>query len=288
MKKNILIYGTILLLACALTGTITYILMDEKDKEPEIKDPASNNEDKSNNNVENNKTETIKLSEKELAEYLTYIPQDSEYADRNVYKNTKITIETVDKTLLRDYILNISSNCLESNSCPFDISKSITITGNFDFTELSQNTNSYIPLTYVNKQLTKMYNYELTNLKNATSIEDEFTAGGMGYIYQNGNFILTGGGSTGGSHISLLENYNATKEELVIYEYAALYSSEFNGEENKYDINDYYNKYSVQVTGKNFNFKQYLKEHKDKFTKYKHTYKKNDTGYYWYSTEVAR
>ena len=30
-----------------------------------------------------------------------------------------------------------------------------------------------------------------------------------------------------------------------------------------------------------------LKENKTNFTEYKHTFKKSDTGYYWYSTEVV-
>ena len=37
MKKNSIIYIIIIVLACALTGTITYILMDQKDNKPETK-----------------------------------------------------------------------------------------------------------------------------------------------------------------------------------------------------------------------------------------------------------
>ncbi|MCM1052366.1 MAG: hypothetical protein NC483_00090 [Ruminococcus sp.] len=42
------------------------------------------------------------------------------------------------------------------------------------------------------------------------------------------------------------------------------------------------NSVDVDVCAKN-----YFKNHKTEFTKYKHVFKKNDTGYYWYSTEVV-
>lgn len=54
MKKNIAIYVIITLLACALTGTIIYILVDKKDNKTEIKE---NNNDKINNDNETNNNE---------------------------------------------------------------------------------------------------------------------------------------------------------------------------------------------------------------------------------------
>ena len=54
MKKNVAIYIIITLLACALTGTITYILVEKKDNKTNIKE---NNNDKTNSDKENNKNE---------------------------------------------------------------------------------------------------------------------------------------------------------------------------------------------------------------------------------------
>lgn len=66
MKKNIIIYATILILACALTATITYIAIDKQNNQPEIKDNDSNNKEETkkpeinddlNNKEENNDTD---------------------------------------------------------------------------------------------------------------------------------------------------------------------------------------------------------------------------------------
>lgn len=54
MKKNILVYVIILIFACALTGTLTYIYMNNQNNETEIKDNNIQNEEENNKNQEDN------------------------------------------------------------------------------------------------------------------------------------------------------------------------------------------------------------------------------------------
>ena len=279
-KYIYLVLGLILIVVIACS--VTYIIATNNNNTETNEEP--------NNQEGNNSEESITLSESELEEYLSYVPIDTEnYLNRNVYK-ASVNLDSIDKTLLRDMGIIKISNCFDNDTCPFDTSNEILI--KIDLFPYYENnvTTKYIPLTYLNELLHQMYNYELTNLENASSIEDSFDAGGMSYIYQDGYFLSLTGGSSGGEHISVLDNYEATEEELVIYEYAAYYDSF----ENK--LIDYHTTVETDLGGwcgnttyeeKMIILQNYLEEHKTEFTLYKHTFKKNDTGYYWYQTEIT-
>ena len=274
----------VVVIACG----ITYMIVTNNNK-TETKEENNNN---NNNEQNNNQEEQISLSEEELKQYLSYVPNELENMTSSVYKQKITTLNTVDKNLLRNIALIISSECLnkEENNCPFDTSVEIPIKIDlFPYYENNVAT-KYIPLNYLNEILHKVYNYKLVNVENTVNAENIINAGGMGYIYQDGYFILVGGGSTSVKHINLIENYEANNENLIIYEYATY----FDPMENK--LFDYYTEKETVIDDllENITYeekiiilKDYLKEHKDKFTLYKHTFKKNDTGYYWYSTEVA-
>ena len=66
MKKNTMIYIIITILACALTGTITYMFVNNKDNKSEIKENKKNsnhqNNNEENNSNQNNKEEVITLN----------------------------------------------------------------------------------------------------------------------------------------------------------------------------------------------------------------------------------
>ena len=281
MKKTekyiYIVLGMILVVVIACG--ITYMIATNNNK-TETKEENNGQ----NNNQEENKEETITLSESELEDYVSYVPNE-------LYKQQITNINTIDKSILRNTALIISSECLyeEETNCPFDTSEGIPIKIDlFPYYENNVAT-SYIPLTYLNELLHKMYNYELSNLENAKSIDDIFNAGGMAYIYQDGYFLMLGGGQTTGEHINLIESYETNDKNLIMYEYAAYYDSL----ENK--LIDYYKETETDLGGWCGNtsgeeriqiLSNYLNDHKDEFTLYKHTFKKNDSRYYWYSTEI--
>ena len=280
MKKNTLLYIIITILLIIIAVGVTYIILNNKNEE-EVIEPNDKEED---NNKEEENYEQVILNDEELEKYLSYVPNE-------LYKKQIANINTIDKNILRNTALIIASECLyeEKTNCPFDTSKEIPI--KIDLFPYYENNiaTSYIPLTYLNEVLHEMYNYELNVVENAKSIDDVFSAGGMAYIYQDGYFLLLGGGQTTGVHINLIESYKVNDENLIIYEYVAYYDSFEN------TLNDYYTNKETDLNGwcgntsgeeKKELLDNYLNDHKDEFTLYKHTFKKNNTGYYWYSTEV--
>ncbi len=87
MKKNTVIYIIITLLACALTGSITYILVDQKDNKPETKE----NNNKTNNEEQNNNESEVKQDGVKLLK--TYNLNDK------IIEEFEITLNDKTKTL---------------------------------------------------------------------------------------------------------------------------------------------------------------------------------------------
>jgi len=282
-KENILyIIITVLLVIIAIGGT--YIVMNKNNNTQ-----SANESKKQDNNKK--EEEKITLSEKELEQYLSYIPNGNDYSLYNnnnpiqgAYDMKVANINIINKNLLLARAITLLSNDNKyfANNKEISLNKKImsSIMGVESIDE-ELTTKDYYSLTFINSKLKEMYNYELGSLKNAMEVEDTFNINGMCYYYDNGNIIMCGGGDNFQTNINLIEKYEANEKELIIYENAALLL-ELNEEK---ILRDYYNKYEVKIN--NNNAINYIKEHKDKFTKYKHIYKKNDTGYYWYHTEVV-
>lgn len=236
--------------------------------------------------------EEIKLSLEELKNYLSFIPKNENIKDDNVYTLKKVNLNNVDKSLLVKTAIGLSHDCLNKElTCPYETGKEIPIKVELYPTYEIKSSTQYIPVSYINSRLSKMYNYELKNLKNATTEKDIFDVNGTKYIYEDGNFIkLTDENTSKLKHISLTERYDINKKNLTIYEYAAFLNFEDNS------INDYANKNSKLL--ENINefttyeekikmAENYLNENKKEFTLYKHFYKIVDNNYTWYSTEVV-
>ncbi len=302
MKKNTMIYIIITILACALTGTITYMFVNNKDNKSEIKENKNNsnhqNNNEENNSNQNNKEEVITLNEKELEEYLNYIPID---ISGGVYKKGYSNIQNIDKYLLLEHLV---TNIINKENYNFKNNK--TIKHNFeiicnedstyfidycpeekDALDTFLTTESYISLNYINSKSKKMYNKELTGFQNTKPSDKAITIGGLLYYYYNDNFIQYSGGNDDISIVHLIDKYNATDKELNIYEYVAKSTSEYDIE-NIQALEDIDSGYSINIDNKNVNLQQILKENKNKFTKYKHIFKKGVNGYYWYSTEIVK
>ncbi len=229
MKKNTMIYIIITILACALTGTITYMFVNNKDNKSEIKENKNNsnhqNNNEENNSNQNNKEEVITLNEKELEEYLNYIPID---ISGGVYKKGYSNIQNIDKYLLLEHLV---TNIINKENYNFKNNK--TIKHNFeiicnedstyfidycpeekDALDTFLTTESYISLNYINSKSKKMYNKELTGFQNTKPSDKAITIGGLLYYYYNDNFIQYSGGNDDISIVHLIDKYNATDKEL--------------------------------------------------------------------------
>ncbi|CDF11360.1 unknown [Mycoplasma sp. CAG:776] len=254
----------ILILLVVISCGITYILATNKNnEETKEENNESNNKQEGENNNQNNEEE-ITLSEEELKEYLKYIPKDIINEEQNMYINPKQN-DNLSNQLLLGATLNYADN----------------------YTDLRKETESgdefLFPKDEIRKLMKKLYDKEIVSIK-------ELEFGCVIYSEDNNNYKQSGGCGTDVEHISSIKEYKATKNELVIYEYAAYYN-EF---DNK--IGNYYTSEEMDLDGwcgntsyeeKKEILENYLKVHSDEFTLYKHTFKKNDTGYYWYSTEIA-
>lgn len=248
------------------------------------------------NNKKEEKQEEIKLTEEELKEYLNYIPQ-GDILSYGAYGNKKSSVDTFDKNkllgsaLLYSYSEGISKNLYSTKY--FDTKKYFKFYGEEGFET------EYITKDNLNSFLKKMYNITISdiNINDGTKID----AFGLIFCYQDKEFYLCGSGG-GTTAIHVIENYQVNDQTLIIEEVNAWMVSNGAGifdinnrdkyyyfDENGYE--DYRKQNGTTINGNatyEFDFEKYIKDNKDKFTKYKHTFLKNDTGYYWYSTEVIK
>ena len=140
----------------------------------------------------------------------------------------------------------------------------------------------------LNPILSKMYDMDIDDFNLVNNYENDIAVwNGICFQYfDNGFSYRYCAGSI--DKISIIENYEANDNELIIEEYAV-------GLDVGNNLTDFYTQKEVEdlaytqiPKGEEINrAEEYLEEHKDEFTLYKHTFKKNDTGYYWYSTEIA-
>lgn len=265
----------IVILVGVLSCGITYIVMQNKSSK-EIKE--NNSKKEPTNKDEENTTipideEKITLSDKELEEYISYVPyraeisrEDSKY---NAYLNN-LKVEDFNDIILTEYALNQAE--LEYLN---------------DFVEEEY----YIKIsaTKVKNILRKAYNKTIENFQTGKNIDNQeyYQINCLGFIYKNNNFYGREGCGKGEQKISFIDKYELENHDLIIYEYAGVLDDligEFKNIKNNNTItfidSEDYDKMINDA-------RNYIKENKTKFTKYKHTFKKSETGYYWYSTEAT-
>ena len=260
----------IIILVIFLASGTTYLIMSNNESNHEEKEVNKDNEIENNEN----KQEEITFSEEELNEYLSYVPN----INRQIaYNNKKTNVNSFDKKALTEMALLNNIDCWYQKTCDFDTSLKLKVNNASTFYYEGEYASIYFPLDYINSVLNYRYNFTLNNVEETKTLNDIYNAG-LGFVYQNGYFLSTGGGSNGNRHLSIIDSYKTSKNELTIYEISAYY--------NQADtIKDYYNDYSIEVN--NVDVDKYFENNKDKFTMYKHTFKNNKTGYYWYQTEVV-
>ena len=254
-EKYIYIVLGIILIVVIASG-ITYMIATN-DK-TETKEEENNN---SNNNQEENKEEQITLSESELEEYLSYVPIN---AEKELF--TMPVNNMPNQILLGRLLYNMSDSVSEG-----------------EIVATSEE---------VNQKMLEMYNQELDTYENSYDEEGNWLNysamfGGFCYTLEDNSFNLNYCAS-GIDFIEIVDDYEANEEELIIYSYVVYYNGLYGSDE----IEDIYSRNTVNIElpsdgyQTEDNVKEYVNSHKNEFTRLKNTYKKNDTGYYWYSTGV--
>ncbi len=278
LEKSIYAVIILVLVAVIASGT-TYLIMRDKDN-TNTENNEVNDKDKESNDNKDNEKEEITLSEKELNDYLSYVPDSTiDFGDndvcnnQNVYCKIKISVSDLDKKVL--------------------VGKAL-----FTFASGKDELETIATFEELASKVLEMYGVKIdNNFKSTYDAEDNFvgyaaTYGGFAFNYNEKdktfNYSLA---SSGYDSVSLFDSYQATNDELVIYSYYGVYNS-LGGQD---EVKDVYTNNVYHITEKNSEgyldndiVVKYMKNNKDKFTKYKHTFRKNEAGYYWYQTEVVK
>lgn len=274
INKGIII--VIVLLIIVILSLIGYIIYEK----------IENDKTKQNlNNITTSSTITNKsnkLSDKELEEYLSYVPikpetdlisNYNEYYDydEDAYSGKIENINNINEKLLLAYAYN---NAKETNT-------EEEITSNMCGDTSKCRADKYVLETDLISEMKKMYNINTINSKS-------FKISG-GIVEQNEKYYLAfmNLGASPINKINKILNYEFNNEDLVIYEKAG-FIVDLQGEisilktTNKDDItkeDPYTNKDDAT---------KYIEENINEFNTYKHTFKLNENNsYYWYSTELS-
>jgi len=262
-------------------------MKDNNTNDNSINDNEGN---KQNNSDKEETNKNITLTDGELDMYLGYIPSGFANDNGNSYKEKKVTVNTVNKKYLLSIALGQTTELTDLCNLPNGLcnkeyyQEDFDNTGGWKMIEAKENV--------LNPILKTMYNLSLNdfNLKNE-SLDSEIKHGiaeiqGICFYYLD-NEIYTWECSGGEKNITITDNYKIENDNLVIYSYAI--SQNVQSEE--ISIYDIYTGNNFIISSSNESNKEainnYVINNQSKFTKYKSIFKKNDTGYYWYSTEVV-
>lgn len=285
MKKNI-IFVIIIILVCALTATVTYIVVDNKNSKDDVKE---NNNDKDPAKTD----DLITLSESELKELVNSVPKVDyydDYAKFNVYRKPSDINKMTETNMINEALTRLTLDIDVPSENTYQIP-------NFERTFEYR-----YSLSEVKKLISEMYNknditpqeFNLSEL-NGTYIGSQV----LFEYYDNYFYGWLACAECGDNHISYIDTYEAKEDEIIIYEYSAELIENL-GCENADQIKDYQTSASAEIEKElndkfvcvteyeknNQTIEEYFKTIKNKFTKYKHTFKKGSNGYYWYQTDV--
>lgn len=257
MKKSAL-YILITVLFVFLIGVVTHLILT------------------SNNNPSKNDKELIELKSEELMEYLGYVPKDYVIdEENNVYAKPKKVTDIEMEVLL-----------------------GVTIDYANHYTDLAKTSISDTTiLTYDKDEIDKLMS-RLYNVKAEAVLEGEY---GCTKVTAKQTIYEQTGGCGGGATeklLSYIDSYEATSETLTIYEYNVYYKAHLGStKDDSVLIQDMYTKKEENLLNRCASneayedyekcARNYFEGHKKEFTKYKHTFKKGNTGYYWFETEIA-
>lgn len=274
VERSIYIVIIIILVACLASGT-TYMIMKDKN-DNKINDNESNNQDAENNDTEKieDKEEQITLSESELETYLNYVPYRGNILknDNNInpyLQNLKVT--DLNDINLTEYAIRLAN--FEDLDYIFEEDYLIKISAN-----------------EVKSILKSVYNKSIEYFKTGkdNNNQEYYNINCLSLLYENNFFYGRFGCGDAETKVGVVDNYKLENNNLIIYEYAGLLDDligKIYNIKNNQTITNIEIGYQEDLAETIAKATKYIKENKIKFTKYKHTFKKNNTGYYWYSTE---
>jgi len=304
MKEKIL-YAIIAILLVVIASGTTYIIMKTKDNhKEEIKENLKEEREDNRKENDNKEPEEFKISNKETKELLNKVPfSNSGMCNTTIadaYDGKYNDINNINQDILLNmayynapkYVFKANENKVKFN---------LSICGDTPC-EMSE----YYQESSINEKLYEMYN--LTSFKNKEQATKEGISIPGGKLYYQESFYASYLGCGASHYIKHSKNVYAKKvnDKLEIYEDAlfstsAAYDPDYQSVENKDQMKVYSNtqdmkesknfidKFHVEYQDKNYiddyNLDQYGKFN---YTKFKHTFKKNNKGYYWYSTEVIK
>lgn len=277
INKGIII--VIVLLIIVILSLIGYIIYEK----------IENDKTKQNlNNITTSITITNKsnkLSDKELEEYLSYVPISNFY-ENDAYSGKKIDANKIEKNILYENVINKCENIKNINE---------SISTKYCNEEECKHANHYNVSEFYDK-LKTMY-----NINGKTLDITDFDTTNYGVSKTNNYLIAVQNSSdTRFTKVNKIKNYKITENELIIYEQAGLIIEEggFIGIYKYHIINDenpFVKKYQLsndEDESKLLDYynsaKEYIEENINDFNTYKHTFKLNENNnYYWYSTELS-
>lgn len=289
MKKY---YILVVVLVIILIAETTFVFLDlqKEDVAPEksyINIPkeedsdSTDDEENSNSDLEDNQN----VEDSEIANYLSYIPHYLPL-DYSVYFENA-NIEDVDQSVLIAMALGVGMNNYDAKRCSVDqcgyyLDNPIAIKYLYDDFEEPVYGLYYFTLEYINNILESMYNIRLSNLEETTSWDNVYAGYHGGFAFQDDYFLNCSSGiGENRYHVGFVDDWKIENSELIIYEIAA-YRDTYTQ-----TLTDYRNGYEITIDAyfpdEALNT---LRDNSEHFTRYKHVFKKNDNGYYWYSTEA--
>lgn len=315
-KTLILVIILIIVLSISASGGAVYFLSQNNQNKnsannfngsntlpsnPIENEEQDNKEDNNQNNIDSEeKEEEIKppvtpvtLTNEELEAYLEYIPFGIYDHSTLPYYNKISTLESVNKTVLVNMALSDThefkicedpDNCLpeEVTSKYFEAYVSCYMDDHCD-----PKGYDFYPLDKVNANLEKMYNviFNFLGIKEY----DTWPSGGWEIMYYNNGFLSRDASGWYDHVIHAIDRYEANDKELIIYDCAVDGSYGMGASAHDFQTEEVIPIEDGFSNEEEFNqrVRNYVLEHKNEYTLFKHTYRKNNTGYYWYSTEVV-
>lgn len=257
MKKDILLFLTIILISIG-AYFLTYNILSNSEKEEIV---------------------NVELTYEELKHYITYVPID-QYNNFNPY-NEDTNINNIGPNVLISFALQKASQieCSDTTKCGDNLDKKVK---NLDVIY-----SKYYSLDYINSILKEMYDYELKDLNETTTSENTYNSSAGRFAFEDNFFYKVGDTTLSNSNIhrNLITGYSANNKYLIIEEYAGY------GDESDFALKDYRNDKIVEINYDFYDqFENYIHNFfinkRQEFTKYRHTYKKGEQGYYWYSSKA--
>lgn len=239
-----------------------------------IVDTNSQLSETENTTIETSKIETLNTSSELVKKVYDYIPVINvmKYEPYNAYQTGKVTINDLDT----EYILGCAFTKLSLS----DKDKDYIYPGDDGWYRFDAN--------LLQQKVKEMYNQNVENKS------FEYSGGAQGCSYSEGKYTHSSGGYVSQNLISIreIEKSYMDGEKLIIEDkYIALKSDDINQTNELFSSSNStkgIKKIDIDLIEKTHEMisKEIKENYADEMTRYRHTFKKNVDGlYYWYSTE---